>query len=58
MGEGASSHTAIRRWAGAVSTALARGAWVALIEDERTQNLVVPFIGFFESDDPEYAAGR
>jgi hypothetical protein len=57
MGEGASSHTAIGAWL-AFSTALARGAWVALIEDERTQNLVVPFIGFFESDDPEYAAGR
>jgi len=24
-----------------------------LIEDERTQDLVAPFIGFFESDDPE-----
>jgi hypothetical protein len=58
MGEGASSHPAIRRRAGGFSTALAREASVALIEDERTQNLVVPFIGFFESDDPEYAAGR
>jgi uncharacterized protein len=56
MGEGASSHTAIRRWAGGFSTAmaLAREASGSLIEDERTQDLVVPFIGFFQSDDPEF----
>jgi uncharacterized protein len=55
-GEGAPSHAAIRRWAGGFSVAmmLAPEAWGRLIEDERTQDLVVPFIGFFESDDPEF----
>ena len=33
---------------------LAPEAWGRLIEDERTQDLVVPFIGFFEFDDPEF----
>jgi uncharacterized protein len=55
-GEGAPSHAAIRRWAGGFSVAmtLAPEAWGRLIEDERTQDLVVPFIGFFQSDDPEF----
>jgi hypothetical protein len=46
----------IRRWAGGFSVAmtLAPEAWGRLIEDERTQDLAVPFIGFFESDDPEF----
>jgi uncharacterized protein len=54
--EGAPSHSVIRRWAGgfSVAMALAPGAWSRLIEDERTQDLVVPFIGFFERDDPEF----
>jgi hypothetical protein len=33
---------------------LAPEVWGRLVEDERTQDLVVPFIGFFESDDPEF----
>ena len=33
---------------------LAPEAWGRLIEDDRTQDLVVPFIGFFQSDDPEF----
>jgi len=54
--EGAPSHSVIRRWAGgfSVAMALAPEAWGRLIEDERTQDLVVPFIGFFERDDPEF----
>jgi hypothetical protein len=49
-GEGAPVHSVIRRWAGGFSVAmtLAPEAWGRLIEDERTQDLVVPFIGFFE----------
>ena len=55
-GDGAPSHAAIRRWAVGFSVAmtLAPEAWGRLIEDERTQDLVVPFIGFFQSDDPEF----
>jgi uncharacterized protein len=55
-GDGAPSHAAIRRWAGgfSVAMALAPEAWDRLIEDERTQDLVVPFIGFFEQDDPGF----
>ena len=55
-GEGAPSHAAIRRWVGGFSgaMALAPEVWGRLIDDERTQDLVVPFIGFFESDDPEF----
>ena len=55
-GDGAPSHTVIRRWAGGFSTsmALAPEAWAALIDDERTQDLVVPLIGFFASDDPGF----
>jgi hypothetical protein len=33
---------------------LAPEVWGRLVEDERTQDLVVPFIGFLESDDPEF----
>ena len=55
-GDGAPSHAAILGWAVGFSVAmtLAPEAWGRLIEDERTQDLVVPFIGFFESDDPEF----
>jgi uncharacterized protein len=55
-GDGAPSHAAILGWAVGFSVAmtLAPEAWGRLIEDERTQDLVVPFIGFFQSDDPEF----
>ena len=33
---------------------LAPQAWGRLIDDERTQDLVVPFIGFFEPDDSRF----
>ena len=54
--EGAPSHSVIRRWAVgfSVAMALAPEAWGRLIEDERTQDLVVPFIDFPNPDDPEF----
>jgi uncharacterized protein YecA (UPF0149 family) len=55
-GEGVPSNATIRRWADGFSSAMALApeAWGRLIEDERTQDLVVPFIGFFEPDDPGF----
>lgn len=52
-GEGKPAHDAVRRWVRGFwkATVLASEAWGALAEDERTQILFEPFVGFFEIED-------
>lgn len=47
--DGKPSHAAVRQWVKGFwkAMALAPAAWSALAEDERTQVLVQPFVGFF-----------
>lgn len=49
-GEDKPAHDSVRRWVRGFwkAMALAPGAWSALAEDERTQILIEPFVGFFE----------
>jgi uncharacterized protein len=55
LGEGKPAHDAIRRWTGGFYTAMALvpDAWTALLEDDRTQILVAPFVGFMGVEDAE-----
>jgi uncharacterized protein len=46
------AHDAVRRWVRGFWTAmtLAPETWSALVEDERTQTIIAPFVGFFDID--------
>src|SRR6516165_9901424 len=46
------AHDAVRRWVRGFWTAmtLAPETWSALAEDERTQTIIAPFVGFFDID--------
>jgi uncharacterized protein len=52
VGGGKPSHDSVRLWARGFwkAMALAPDTWSALVEDERSQRLIHPFIGFFEPD--------
>ncbi|HZF33528.1 MAG TPA: UPF0149 family protein [Candidatus Angelobacter sp.] len=54
-GDGKPPHDVVRSWVRGFwkAMALTPVAWRALAEDERTQVLIEPFIGFFEVDDGE-----
>jgi uncharacterized protein len=49
-GDDKPAHDTVRRWVRGFwkAMALAPGVWSALAEDERTQILIEPFVGFFE----------
>ena len=51
-------HNAVRTWVRGFwkAMALAPETWSALVEDERTQILIQPFVGFFDLDDRGYEA--
>jgi uncharacterized protein len=53
---GKPAHTTIRQWAAgfAMAMALAPDAWSALLEDERTQVIAMPLIGFLGVEDPTF----
>jgi uncharacterized protein len=48
-------HAAIRQWANGFWKAMALDpkGWSAFAEDERTQILITPFVGFVQLDDPD-----
>jgi uncharacterized protein len=49
------SHDDVRSWVRGFSKAmqLVPAAWIALIEDEKTQPIIQPFVGFIDLDDGE-----
>ena len=51
--DGKPGHDSVRLWARGFwkAMALAPDTWSALVEGERSQRLIHPFIGFFEPDD-------
>jgi uncharacterized protein len=52
-GAGKPAHATVRRWGGDFATAMAvvPDAWRALLEDERTQIIAMPLIGFLLAED-------
>ncbi|HUA56546.1 MAG TPA: UPF0149 family protein [Candidatus Sulfotelmatobacter sp.] len=54
-GDAKPSHNDVRSWVRGFSKAMALAptAWTALAEDERTQPLIHPLVGFIETDDAE-----
>jgi yecA family protein len=52
-GAGKPAHATVRRWGGGFATAMALvpEAWRALLEDERTQIITMPLIGFLFAED-------